>query len=616
MELRMKEPHNEDLASHDDPESCAGIRKGAGEALTGAPAGRVLSRENEEIQGADAVVMAGRQHGHGRKGETMAGPARSKTPRMRRNSMRENREIPSPPVEGDEAGRGGKARGHKPPMNGHGKSDRSIVPAKSPNKSCGAARGEAEAAEGRGLAKGNADQQNTPRTQSRTGSVSSALDRVREAALKDKGTKFTALLHHVTPERLRKAFLGIRKDASVGVDGVTWQQYEANLEENIRDLHGRLQRGAYRAKPSRRAYIPKADGRKRPLGIAALEDKVVQRAVTEVLNAIYEVDFLGFSYGFRPGRGQHGALDALAVAIRFKKVSWVLDADVRGFFDTISHEWMLKFLEHRIADRRVLRLIQKWLKAGVLEDGKLKAIDEGTPQGSSISPLLANIYLHYVLDMWVQRWRSKSAQGEVVIVRWADDFVMGFQYQEDARRCLADLQERFRKFSLELHPEKTRLIRFGRFARDDCRRHDGRKKPETFNFLGFTHYCTVNGNGKFMVGRKSIKRRMASKLRDVKAGLRKRMHWPVADQGRWLQSVVRGYSNYHAVPANWEAVDSFRRQVSRLWYRTLLRRSQKARFGWERMAGLVDAWLPKARILHPWPEQRFFAFTRGRSPVR
>jgi group II intron reverse transcriptase/maturase len=446
--------------------------------------------------------------------------------------------------------------------------------------------------------------------------VSNALDHVRQAAIRNRKEKFTALLHHVTPERLTKAFFKIKKRARPGTDGVTWSQYEADLDNNIQELHARIHRGAYRAKPSRRAYIPKSDGHLRPLGIAALEDKIVQRAVVEVLNAIYEVDFLGFSYGFRPGRQAHEALDALAIAIQYKKVSWVLDADIRGYFDAINHEWLIKFLEHRIADQRILRLIKKWLRAGVVENGKWSANDGGSPQGASISPLLANIYLHYVLDLWAQQWRKKTAQGDMIIVRWADDFVVGFQNRQDAERFLKELQNRFDKFSLLLHPDKTRLIRFGRFARSNCKRCDGRRKPETFDFLGFTHYCGMSRNGRFMVKRKTMRKRFAAKLSDIKLELKKRMHLPIAEQGSWLRSVVRGYFNYHAIPGNGPAIGLFRFQVTKLWYKTLRRRSQRTKMTWEKIVKIVKHWLPPARILHPWPEQRFFATTQGRSPVR
>jgi len=499
--------------------------------------------------------------------------------------------------------RAGKVADRNPAMNGHGKSYRSTVPAKPPNK---AGQPAAEAVEGKGLTKENAIQQNTRRTQSRDG-VPSALERVRQAAFRNKKERFSALFHHITIDRLRNAFLKTKKDAAPGVDGVTWEQYEKDLEGNLEDLHTRLHKGAYRATPSRRAYIPKADGRQRPLGIAALEDKIVQRAVTEVLNAIYEVDFLGFSYGFRPGREAHVALDALAVGIRRKKISWILDADIRGYFDAIDHDWLMRFLEHRIADRRMLRLIRKWLKAGVIEEEEWKASEEGSPQGASISPLLANVYLHYALDLWVQWWRQHQARGDVIIVRWADDFVVGFQYEADARRFLEELRDRFRRFSLDLHPEKTRLIRFGRFARQDAQRHDGRRKPETFNFLGFTHHCGATRNGKFRVCRITMRKRFTAKLHEVKAELRRRMHDNLILQGRWLESVVRGYFRYHAIPGNGKAIGAFRTLVGRMWYRSLRRRSQKTCINWERMKRIVKAWLPAARILHPWPEQRFGA---------
>jgi RNA-directed DNA polymerase len=608
----MKESHTEGPASHGGPESCAGAREGAGEALTGVYMGGVLSRENRRNQGADDVVLSGRQHAYAQNGESTSNPARSETSSTCRNSMRENREIPCLPFERDSEGRAGKVDDRNPAMHGHGKSDNSIVPAKPPNK---AGRPAAEVVEGRGLTKENASQQNAHRTQSRE-SVPNALERIRRAAIRNRKQRFSALFHHVTEDRLRDAFLRIKRNASPGVDGVTWEQYEADLDRNIGDLHSRLQRGAYRVKPSRRVYIPKTDGRKRPLGVASLEDKIVQRAVTEVLNAIYEADFLGFSYGFRPGRRAHIALDALAVGIRFKKISWILDADVRSYFDSINHDWMVRFMEHRIADKRVLRLIKKWLKAGVIEDGEWHTSEEGSPQGASISPLLANIYLHYTLDLWVQQWRGRHARGDVIIVRWADDFVVGFQYEDDASRFKQELRDRLQRFSLELHPEKTRLIRFGRFARRDCERFEGKGKPETFNFLGFTHYCGVNIQGKFLVGRSTQRKRLTAKLHEVKAALRERMHQPVAEQGTWLASVIRGYFGYHAVPGNWQALGAFRTQCARMWYKSLRRRSQKSKLTWDRMKKLAEAWLPPARILHPWPEQRFAVFIQGRSRVR
>jgi len=367
-------------------------------------------------------------------------------------------------------------------MNGHRKSDGPVVPMKSPNN---AGQPAAEEMEGRGPAKGNPPQQNAPRTQGRQG-AQSALARVRLAAARDRKMRFTALLHQIYDvHRLRAAYFALKRDAAAGVDGETWRSYGERLEENLQDLADRLRRGAYRGKPVRRVYIAKADGRQRPLGVTTLEDKVVQRATVEVLNAIYETDFLGFSYGFRPGRSQHNALDALYAGLLTKKVNWVLDLDIRGFFDSIDHGWLKKFVEHRIADRRVVRLIQKWLNAGVLEDGKRRRVEEGTPQGSSVSPLLANVYLHYAFDLWVRVWRRKYASGDVIVIRFADDIVLGFQERSDAERFLKELAERMRKFALELHPDKTRLLEFGPFAAKNRQRR-GEGRPETFDFLGFS----------------------------------------------------------------------------------------------------------------------------------
>jgi len=539
-------------------------------------------------------------------------------------------------------------------MNGHGKSDRPVVPVKSPNNGNGprrdsrhAASVPAEGTEGRGLAKGNLLQQNRSRTPCRaketdmdnptrarsgkprkqprecaylrSGDLPSALERIRHAARSDSKMRFTALLHHVyNPDTLREAYFSLKRDAAPGMDGQTWRAYGEALEENLRDLSARLKRGAYRAKPVRRVYIPKADGRQRPLGVPVLEDKLVQRATVTVLNAIYEADFLGFSYGFRPGRSQHNALDALYTGLLTRKVNWVLDADIRGFFDAIDHGWLVKFVEHRIADRRVVRLIQKWLKAGVLEDGTRTRSEEGTPQGGSASPLLANIYLHYVFDLWVQQWRTKQARGDVIVVRYADDFIVGFQHKSEAEQFLADLRERFRKFHLELHPDKTRLLEFGPFAAERRRRRGvrasgprkGRGKPETFDFLGFTHICgKKRSNGRFTVLRQTMRTRLQAKLNAVKAELRRRMHDPIPVVGQWLGRVVGGHIRYYGVPMNSPALGLFRFQVGRLWQRALSRRSQTGLVPWERMGRLIERWLPPARVCHPYPLRRMGVIT-------
>lgn len=492
------------------------------------------------------------------------------------------------------------------------KSDGLVVPTKLPN---GAGVNAAEEAmEGRSSAKGNMGEQNAPRTQSRVGAPS-AFDRVREAAKRDKGKQFTALLHHVTIERLRSAYSVLKRDAAAGVDGVTWDEYGQALEVRLQDLHARVHRGGYRAKPSRRVYIPKPDGRERPLGIATLEDKIVQRAVVEVLNVIYEVDFLGFSYGFRPGRSQHHALDALATAIKRKKVNWVFDADIRDFFNTIDHGWLVKFVEHRIADKRVVRLIQKWLAAGVLEGGRWSSTERGTPQGAAASPLLANVYLHYVLDQWIQQWRKRTAGGEVVVVRYADDLVVGFQHVADAVRFRIELQQRLERFSLELHPDKTRLLRFGPFAARD-RALQGEGKPETFDFLGFTHICGKTRTGKFLLHRRTSKKRMRAKLKLIREGLLRQRHLPVDVQGRKLAAVVRGYYAYHAVPTNMHRLASFRTEILRAWRHALRRRGQRSTVTWQQLSRLGKRWVPTPRVLHPYRWDRFDDRTRGGSRVR
>jgi RNA-directed DNA polymerase len=433
---------------------------------------------------------------------------------------------------------------------------------------------------------------------------SAGLLGVREAAQRDKRMRFTALLHHVTVTRLRESFLALKRDAVSGVDGVTWRAYQVDLERRLATLHGRVHRGSYRALPSKRVYIPKASGGQRPLGIAALEDKIVQHALGTVLAHVYEADFLGFSYGFRPRRSQHDALDAVWVGLMERRVNWVLDADIRGFFDTLDHEWLMRFVAHRIADPRVLRLVRKWLQAGVLEAGTWTATDVGTPQGAVLSPLLANIYLHYVFDLWVHHWRQHEATGDVVVVRYADDIVMGFEHRADAERCLAAWQARLGQFGLSLHPDKTRLLEFGRYAADH-RKQRGEGKPETFDFLGFTHYCGKFRDGRFLVRRQTIRTRLRRKLQEVTRELRRRRHDPLPEQGRWVRSVVVGHFNYYGVPGNWACLEGFRSVVVRLWHRALRRRGQRRPITWERFRRVAWRWIPSVQIVHPFPEKRF-----------
>ena len=497
-------------------------------------------------------------------------------------------------------------------MNEHGKSHSPVVPGKLSNNPTDKG---AEGVEGRGLAKGNLREEGAFRTQGR-GDAKSGLERVREAAERDRGQKFTALLHHVYDiERLRTAYRALNPKAAAGMDGETWKHYGEGLEGNLQNLSERLRRGAYQASPARRVMIPKGDGGQRPLGVLVLEDKIVQRAVAEVLNAIYEPEFAGFSYGFRPERGAHDALDALATGILTQKVNWVLDADIRSFFDKLDRGWLVKFLEHHVGDGRVIRLVKKWLAAGVLEGDEWKATEAGTVQGGSISPLLANVYLHYVLDTWVKRWRETRAKGEVIVVRYADDFVVGFEHRAEAERFMTELKERFQKFGLELHSEKTRLIEFGRFAADNrAKRGDG--KPETFAFLGFTHICGKTRGGRFAVIRHTMRKRLKAKLKEVATYLKRRMHDGIPALGAYLRAVVTGHMNYYAVPFNIEAIKDFRYRLVLLWRQSLSRRSQKARVAWDRMKELEKRWIPPARICHPFPDERLRVTTRGRSRMR
>lgn len=529
------------------------------------------------------------------------------------NSKRENRESPGASQGSffDLWERSENASGGTADMHATGQSDKSVVPTKLTNNDD--TDSSAESVEGRDLANGNVEQSASHRTPGRVKRESRGLPGVREAARNSSTLRFTALLHHIDERLLFESFDNLKKSAAPGVDGVTWSDYEANVEANIKDLHDRIHRGAYRAKPSRRVWISKPDGRQRPLGVASLEDKIVQQAVLWVLQCIYEQDFLGFSYGYRPGHSQHQALDALSVAITSKKVNWILDADLESFFDSIDHSWLIKFLEHRIGDNRILRLIRKWLHAGIIEDGVWSASDEGSPQGSGISPLLANVFLHYVFDLWIDWWRQQPGRGDVVVVRYADDMVIGFEREADARQCLDELQQRFAKFGLNLNDGKTRLIEFGRYAAER-RQRSGNRRPETFDFLGFTHQCgKTRTHGWFTVHRKSIAKRMRSKLAELKQDLRKRRHDSIGETGRWLGRVVQGWMNYHAVPGNMVRLQQFVDAIAKLWLRQLRRRSQRSTWTWQRMHLLVRKHLPRPHIIHPYPNQRFRARLAARA---
>lgn len=543
------------------------------------------------------------------RGESDIPPTESETTGMAGNSPHGSQEIPAASASSMDADRSVQARRRTTDMHAAGKSDSSIVPAKPANKD--SVPLPAESAEGRGLTEENIDQSLLDRTPSRNtdGEPSRPRSRglagVRAAARKDRKLKFTNLLHHLTPELLRASFFELKKQAAPGIDGETWRDYAADHRRRIEDLHGRIHRGAYRAKPSKRTYIPKTDGKLRPLGIAALEDKIVQQAVRTVLECIYEQDFLGFSYGFRPRRSQHQALDALYVGITKRKVNWIIDADIRGFFDNISHEWLLKFLEHRIADPRMLRLLKKWLRAGVSEDGEWSPTKVGTPQGAVISPLLANVFLHYVLDLWIDDWRKRQAKGEVIVVRYADDFVLGFREEADAQNCLTALRERLARFDLELHPDKTRLIQFGRYAAERRAKRDA-GPPETFDFLGFTHLCGKTRQGDFALHRRTSRKKFQAKLTEVKEELTRRRHHDVAEVGAWLCLVLAGWFRYYAVPGNYKRLAQFRDALQRLWLRSLRRRSQRGRrLTWEKFRHLSQRWLPTPKILHPYPSERF-----------
>jgi RNA-directed DNA polymerase len=575
-----------------------------------------MEPRNQPVWSADAVSLCGRRDPIQRERELDGDPTGSQTPRMHGNTSYENREIPGAsgrPLRCRGAGAQREVERRTPLMHESGKSDNRVVPEKAPNK---AGRRAAEGLEGRRLAKRNSRQAATRRTQGRA-RVQAALERVRQAAEQQKGVRFTALLHHIYAiDTLRAAFYEMERDAAPGVDGETWEHYGQDLEARLAELSDRVRRGTYRPQPVRRVYIPKRGNAKqqRPIGVTAVEDKLVQRATSMVLNAVYELEFAGFSYGARPGRSAHQALTALDQALHMKRVKWVLDADLRDFFGSLEHEWLVRFVEHRIGDKRVVRLIQQWLAAGVLEDGAWTRSETGTPQGGSISPLAANLYMHYVFDVWAQRWRRTAARGDVVIVRYLDDFIVGFRYRTDAEVFLKALRERLGQFGLRLHPDKTRLLEFGRYAAQN-RRERGQGKPESFQFLGFVHSCGQTSKGEFTVRRQTAGERLRAKLREVKAELWRRRHAPIPEVGKWLGSVVRGHGQYYGIPGNWRAIRRFRDEASRHWHQALSRRSQKGRVRWDRMQRLIKRWLPPARIVHPSSWVMFAVMTQGRSPV-
>jgi len=607
----MKVRYGKDVANHSGPESCRGAREGASEALTGETGRPGIEPRNLESGMPTLLSEAEGNTLQGANRQPCDDPARSETLRTPGSFLHRSWEVSSVSAPSG-AGGAGKVESRNPAIHADEKSDTPILPEKPPNN-----RGNpAEVVEGRGVAKGNTDKTPAPRTQSRNSRASMGLEGVREAARRDRRLRFTALLHHITPQVLLESFYALQRCAAAGVDGVTWREYEELLQDRLPVLHRKIHTGAYRAQPSRRVYIPKTDGRRRPLGIASIEDKIVQQAVVTVLSAIYEEDFLGFSYGFRRGRGQHDALDALTTGITSQKVDWIVDADIVSFFDELDHEWMMRFLEHRIADKRILQLIRRWLKAGVIENGKREPSQKGTPQGAVISPLLANIYLHYCFDQWIHAWRKAPGRGCVIAIRYADDTVVGFEKKETAQQFLVQFRERLGKFGLTLHPDKTRLIEFGRFAAER-RRNRGDGKPDTFDFLGFTHCCGQDRRGHFQVIRLTVKKRMRATLTAIRETLLRRRHEPVPVVGAWLGRVVAGYFRYYAVPTNLYRLDGFRKEVCRAWRQALRRRSQRTRMNWARFNRTVLQHIPPCRKLHPYPEERFFAsHTLGKSRMR
>lgn len=609
----MKVQYGEEIANHSGPESCGTVREERVEALTGETGRPAIEPRNQPIGAPTLLSEAEGNTEHDEIRESCSGSARSETLCMPGSFSNESSEISSVSTSQGWVDGAGKGNPRDPAIYADEKSDTPIRPEKRPNNG----DEPAEAVEERGVVSGNSLGATAGRAQNRHKPASKGLQGVREAARRDRQCRFTSLLHHVTPELLKDSYYRLSRKAATGVDGVSWRDYEPLAQAGrLLELHAEVHSGRYRAQPSRRVYIPKADGKLRPLGIAALEDKIVQQAVVTVLNEIYEVDFMGFSYGFRPGRSQHDALDALAVAIENRKVNWILDADIVAFFDEIDHDWMIRFLEHRIGDQRIIRLITKWLKAGTIEEGRRVAAVKGTPQGAVISPLMANVYLHYVHDLWAHQWRKRYATGSVSIVRYADDSVTGFQHEYEAKAYLAALQERLSKFGLKLHPDKTRLIEFGRYA-IESRRKQGLGRPETFDFLGLTHICGHRrGTQVFKLVRLTVKKRMRASLMAVRETLMRRRHEPIPDVGRWLGRVVEGHMNYYSVPGNRERIGAFAREAVRAWRFSLCRRSQRNRMPWSRFAQIAKRYMPQLRVVHPYPAKRFRVRTADRSRVR
>lgn len=609
----MKVQYGEEIANHSGPESCGTVREERVEALTGETGRPAIEPRNQPIGAPTLLSEAEGNTEHDEIRESCSGSARSETLCMPGSFSNESSEISSVSTSQGWVDGAGKGNPRDPAIYADEKSDTPIRPEKRPNNG----DEPAEAVEERGVVSGNSLGATAGRAQNRHKPASKGLQGVREAARRDRQCRFTSLLHHVTPELLKDSYYRLSRKAATGVDGVSWRDYEPLAQAGrLLELHAEVHSGRYRAQPSRRVYIPKADGKLRPLGIAALEDKIVQQAVVTVLNEIYEVDFMGFSYGFRPGRSQHDALDALAVAIENRKVNWILDADIVAFFDEIDHDWMIRFLEHRIGDQRIIRLITKWLKAGTIEEGRRVAAVKGTPQGAVISPLMANVYLHYVHDLWAHQWRKRYATGSVSIVRYADDSVTGFQHEYEAKAYLAALQERLSKFGLKLHPDKTRLIEFGRYA-IESRRKQGLGRPETFDFLGLTHICGHRrGTQVFKLVRLTVKKRMRASLMAIKETLMRRRHEPIPDVGRWLGRVVEGHMNYYSVPGNRERIGAFAREAVRAWRFSLCRRSQRNRMPWSRFAQIAKRYMPQLRVVHPYPAKRFRVRTADRSRVR